>query len=115
MSDGTEPINDGETLYRRIPVKQNWFDPLVSSSPSPKSFLPNRGDTTGISLTRAKYESAEAAAATGRKGSDYWIAVLIATDIKDALSVSAADVVIVPDPDPGSLGHAVVPSMHYAV
>ncbi len=55
MSDGTEPIDDMEILYRRIPVSQGYYDPKVDSKPSPLAFKPTKSDTTGLSLYRAKY------------------------------------------------------------
>ncbi len=59
MFDGSEAIADHELLYRRIPAASGFFDPQVDPNPSPLAFRPTQQDTTGLSLSRAKYKSLE--------------------------------------------------------
>ena len=59
MPDGSEPIADHEIPYRRIPAASGFYDPLVDPNPSPMAFRPTTQDTTGLSLSRAKYKSVE--------------------------------------------------------
>jgi len=56
MSDGSEPVADHEILYRRIPATSGFYDPRVDPNPSPLAFRPTQLDTTGLSLSRAKYK-----------------------------------------------------------
>jgi hypothetical protein len=53
MGDGTEPIEDDEYLYRRIPLA--YFDVNQGDEPSPHAFHPRQYDETGISVFRARY------------------------------------------------------------
>ncbi len=106
MGDGTEPIEDEELLYRRIPTQVSYFDPKRDSRPSPHAFTPHRNDASGISFSRAKYASPEEVAMRGFS-SRYWIAVLKAGDLrKHGLEVIAR-------PVGGDPGHAELPALSY--
>jgi len=76
---GTEPIEDGEIIYRRIPTTQGWFDPQTDPRPSPEAFKPTKLDTTGISFSRRKYKTVEEAARGC--GKEYFVAELRAGDL----------------------------------
>ena len=104
--DGTEPIDDDEFLYRRIPVSQNWYDPQVDSRPSPEAFRPTQFDKTGLSLSRGKYKSIEDAA-RGMEGKKYYIAILRAGDLR------AIGIPVEPRPQPNDPGHAEIPGLTY--
>jgi hypothetical protein len=104
--DGTEPIDDDEFLYRRIPVSQNWYDPRVDSRPSPEAFKPTQYDDTGLSLSRSKYKSVEEAA-RGMEGKKYYVAVLRVGDLR------AEGIPVEPRPKPGDPGHAEIPGLTY--
>ncbi len=58
----------------------------------PQAFAPRPEDTTGLSVVRAKHKSLEAAAG-GRPGKSYYVAVLKAGDLL------GKDIRIVPRPD----------------
>jgi hypothetical protein len=104
--DGTEPIDDDEFLYRRIPVSQNWYDPTVDSRPSPEAFRPTQFDNTGLSLSRNIYKSIEDAA-RGMVGKKYYIAVLRVGDLR------AEGIPMEPRSKPGDPGHAEIPGLTY--
>ena len=107
MLDGTEPIADGEELYRRIPISNNWYDPATDSRPSPKAFRPHRADETGLSVFRAKYNTPDQVAENER-GSRYYIAVLRAGDLR------ANGLEVVPKAVPPDCpGHAEILSLTY--
>ncbi len=81
MSDGSELIADHEIFYRRIPAASGFYDPLVDPRPSPLAFRPTKNDTTGLSLSRAKYTALETAG-SGRDGKQYYVAVLRAGELR---------------------------------
>lgn len=109
ITDGSEPIDDAEVLYRRIPDSKGWYDAgSPPSSLSPDAFRPTENDTTGLSLSRAKYKSVEDAA-LGRPGKTFWVAKLLAGEMR------LHGIELVPRPLPGDPGHAEIPSMTYPV
>lgn len=107
---GTEPIEDAELIYRRIPVSTGWY---ANGHLSPEAFDPHpQRDITGISVSRSKYKTLEdAAKGPGRKG--YFVAVFLAIDLRQR------GIDVVPRPihpeDPGSPeydpGHAEIPAL----
>jgi hypothetical protein len=101
LPGGHEPVEDDELLYRRIPVSMNWY---TSTRLSPEAFDPRRNETTGISVSRAKYLPIELAA-TGRSKQGYYVAVLRAGDLR------AAGIDVVPRPEPDNPGHAELPGL----
>ena len=105
-ADGTEPIDDEELLYRRIPASQDWYDPSKEPNLAVPAFRPRKYDTTGISLSRAKYKSLREAAQNPR-GKSCYIAVLRAGDLR------SAGIEVVPRPEDGDPGHAEIPSLNY--
>jgi hypothetical protein len=108
-SDGTEPIGDYELLYRRVTVKSGWYDSTKACPVAPEAFTPKRHDTTGISLWRAGYKTAEqAATAFGEVGKRYYVVVLRAIDLRQH------GIEVVPTPHEGGPGHATIPVLHYA-
>jgi hypothetical protein len=104
-ADGSEPIDDSELLYRRVPVSQGLID---SQGVSPAAFRPHRNDTTGLSVYRAKYKSI-AEAARGQSASGYFVLAFTAGNAR-ALGIDIA-----PNPLPGDPGHAEIPSLTYDV
>ena len=103
MPDGTEPITDDELLYRRIPVSKRWYD---AQGLSPEAFDPLETDTTGISVSRAKYKSLEEAA-KGLSKHGYYVAVFRAGDLRQG------GIQVVPRPRPDDPGHAELPDLTY--
>jgi hypothetical protein len=101
MPDGTEPITDDELLYRRIPVSKRWYD---ADGVSPEAFDPRPNETTGISVSRAKYKSIEQAA-KGPSKQGYYVAVLRAGDLRQN------SLQVVPRPEPDDPGHAELPDL----
>lgn len=101
--DGTEPIGDDELLYRRVPESTGWWDGRQLDR---VAFNPRKHDTTGLSVSRAKYTTIEQAA-RGQQGKRYFIAVLRAGDLRShGISVH-------PAPLPGDPGHAEITSLKY--
>lgn len=85
MDSGREPIADEEYLYRRVPASSvpQWYDPITKEL-SDQAFAPHKTeDATGLSVSRAKYKSVEQAA-RGRAGKSYFVAVLLAADVRQA-------------------------------
>lgn len=105
-ANGTDPIDDGEILYRRVPASTGWYDPRANPPLSPKAFHPIEGDATGLSVYRATYTSL-ADAAKGRAGKRYYVAVMRAGDLR------REGIAIEPRPLPGDPGHAELPGLTY--
>ena len=103
---GTEPVEDNERLYRRVPIHPRYFDPAVDPQPTPFAFRPREEDTTGLSLSRAKYKSLNEVAANPR-GKRYYVAVLVAGALR------ARGMEVVARPLPGDPGHAEIPELRY--
>lgn len=104
MSEGTEPINGDELLYRKVPVLPEWVD---AHGLSDEAFKPRKGDTTGLSLERAKYRSIEDAG-RGKSKKGYYVAVLRAGDLRDA------GIRVEPRPVEGNPGHCEIVDLTYA-
>lgn len=105
MADGVERIDDDELLCRRIPVA--WHDPSINERPSPQAFRPRKDDTSGLSLTREKYHTPEEAAASGRAGKQYFVALVRVGDLR------ASGIRVEPDPTDEASGHVVLPDLTY--
>lgn len=99
--DGTEPIDDDERLYRRIPVSKEWY---ANNELIPDAFEPRSDEYTGISIYRAKYKSLEEVA-QGKSKKGYFVAVFRAGDLK------ANGIDVVPRPETSDPGHAEITSL----
>lgn len=104
MGDGTEPIEDDELLYRRVPIVH--FDQSIHSKPAQEAFKPHLHDTTGLSVSRAKYKDIEQVAQNSRE-KQYYVAVLRAGDLR------ACGIAVEPRPKPDDPGHAELPGLTY--
>jgi hypothetical protein len=104
-ADGTEPISDDELLFRRVP--EVWHS--QEAGVSLEAFRPNRDrDQTGLSVSRAKYESIEQAARSSRPGKSYYVAVFRAGDLRQiGIDVS-------PKPEANRPGHSEFPALNAA-
>ena len=105
-ADGTEPIEDDERLYRRLPIHPKYFDPAVDPAPTPFAFRPREEDDTGLSVSRAKYKTVEDVAANPR-GKQYYVAILEAGELR------RRGIRVVPKPLDGDPGHAELPDLRY--
>src|SRR5205823_8771513 len=89
-----------------------WYDPARDSRPSPAAFRPTQHDISGLSVSRAKYRSAEQAGRSveGAAGRRFFsVAVLRVGDLR------AAGLDIAPRPiPPDDLGHAEITNLTYA-
>lgn len=74
--------------------------------PPPEAFNPRRDDTTGLSISRARYKTAEEAA-RGPSAQGYYVALLQAGRLR------AAGIEVVPRPLPGDPGHSELPGLTY--
>jgi hypothetical protein len=107
VADGIDPIADDEIVFRRIPKSMGWCDEKTRVL-SPEAFGPHKTrDTTGISVAREKYKSAELAA-RGQPGKSYYIAVLRVGDLRQH------GLIIEPRPEPDDPGHAELPQLNAA-
>lgn len=107
-SDGTEPVANDEILYRSISVRSGWYDPDQHPPINHIAFTPKKHDTKGISLWRQKYiKTSREAAAEGRCGRQYYVAVLKAIDLMEkGIEIAAT-------PHDGGIGHASIPVLNY--
>lgn len=102
---GSEPIDDDEIVFRLIPKSQDWYE-AETNDISPKAFRPHRKiDTTGLSVRRAKYCTAEQAAQKGRPGKWYYVASMSVGELRKA------GIEIVPRPEKNDAGHAELPGL----
>lgn len=93
MSEDFSNIRDDETLYRRIPVSQNWCD---GENVDWHAFRPTKKDETGLSLARTELKSREEAA-RGPSRDGYYLAEVRVQTLKDlGFSVSYRPDVIDP-------------------
>ena len=100
-----DPIDDDELIYRRVPESQGWYD-ASNQTLQPLSFHPHRQhDTTGISVSRARFKSLEEAA-RGQPGKTYYVAVLRVGELRH----NGIRVVSAPLPD--DPGHAEFPDLN---
>lgn len=104
---GSEPIEDDEILYRRVPAnpKVNWYNPETKKLSS-NAFNPREDDAHGISLSRAKYTKIEHAA-RGQPGKSYYVTKFRAGDLRKN------GMVLDPDPLPDEWGHAKISNLNY--
>ena len=110
MKDGWEPIADDEFIFRRLSIGAIpiWYDPATGEL-SDQAFAPGKHDTTGISVSRSKYKSAEEAA-SGRPNKTYYVAKILAGKIREV------GMSIEPRPEvPGGIdpAHAEIPELNY--
>ncbi len=109
-SDGTEPVANDEILYRSISIRSRWYDPNQHPPINYIAFTPKKHDRKGISLWRQKYiKTSREAAAKGRQGSEYYVAVLRAGDLSDR----GIEVVPTPHTGEGGVGHSSIPVLNY--
>ena len=81
MDNGTEPIEDDELLYRRVPASTGWYGPDTGGLKS-EAFGPHKTrDITGLSVVRAKHKSIKEVA-RGRPGKSCFVAVLRVGDLR---------------------------------
>jgi hypothetical protein len=112
VDSGSEPVEDDELLYRRVPASAGWYDPATGVLNS-EAFGPHKTrDASGLSVARAKYKSIEEAA-QGQPGKSYFVAVLRAGDLRQR----GIDVVPRPDLPAGQRdpAHAELPDLNSAV
>ncbi len=103
---GSEPIDDDEILYRRVPAKPPFWDPTATPPLSPEAFKPRVDDTSGLSLGRARYVTPEGEAGKGQ-GPGYHIAVVRAGDLR------RLGLTVVPRPLEDDPGHAEITEIRY--
>lgn len=101
-----EPLDDDELVYRRIPVG-DWYN-AERDEVSPLAFNPMKRDTTGLSVSRAKYTT-PAECVRNDRGKHYHIAVLRVGDLREA------GIEVEPSPVDGARGHAEIPSQRHGV
>lgn len=106
LSGGWEPVEDGEILYRRVPVSMKWYDPGGDPPLVSRAFRPRRDEFSGISLTRAKYCSCISEAAGGPSKQGYFVALLNTSDLRHA------GIEVVPKPLSESPGHCELPQLN---
>lgn len=105
MDDETDPIEDSEIVFRRIPASmKEWYD-SDTGEVSPEAFGPRKDEATGISFARQKYKSASEAG-RGRLGKSFYVAFLKVSDMRKAgIRVDSR-------PLPGDPGHSELPDLN---
>ncbi len=82
MDSGSDPIEDDEFLYRRVPASMDWYD-ANSDDLRPEAFGPHKTrDNTGLSVTRANRKSIKEAA-RGQPGKSYYVAIFRAGSLRE--------------------------------
>src|SRR6478609_9156755 len=104
--DGTEPVEDDETLFRRVPVNPKYYNPEIDPLPTPLAFRPREDDKTGLSVSRAKYTTMFDVVGNPRDKS-FYVAVLVAG------SLGERGIRVEPAPEPGDPGHVELPDLRY--
>ena len=104
MANGNEyePIGDEEILYRR--VHPDHYPQRVLDK---QAFRPGVHDTMGLSLFRAKFQTALEVAHRGR-GPAYYVAHLVAGKLR------ARGMTLRPAPQEGNPGHCEIAELTYA-
>ena len=105
--DELEPVNDSEFVYRRI--HPNFYRSAMPIAVMLEAFRPNRNDSTGLSVFRARFAQPEDCLPLDRaKRAGYFVARLAVADLRNfGLTVQ-------PDPLPGGpRGHAVIPELSW--
>jgi hypothetical protein len=71
------------------------------------AFLPHKSaDPDGLSFTREKYLTAEGVAATGALGKEFYVAQVVAGDLRKL------GLAVKPDPLPENTGHCLLPDIN---
>lgn len=99
-----ELVGDEETVYRRIPVSQGWYDPATKLL-SPLAFRPRDDDETGLSLVRAEPHNTPEQAGKGLAKKGYYVAALRVGEIR------AHGMGVVSRPVDGVNGHVEIPEI----
>ena len=97
------PLLDAELVYRRLPANPQYVD-APRRQVKDLAFRPTPADVDGLSLARQRV-GAEGAAALGREGKQFYVAVLRVADI-----VRRLDLTLVADRD----DHAIIVELTYA-
>jgi hypothetical protein len=108
--DELDPITDDELLYRRVSASASpqRYDPATGKL-SDQAFAPReRMDTTGLSVSRARFRTAVEEAARGQPGKSYYVVVLRAGDLR------AKGIRVEPTPLPDDPGHSELPDLNSA-
>lgn len=96
-------------VFRRIPANPSYYIADAAIPVTQLAFLPNRNrDVTGLSVSRAKYKTAEQAAA-GQPGKQYYIAEL------SVKALRAAGHAVEPKPLPNDPSHAEITTLNAAL
>lgn len=105
MEAGAEPIAPGETLYRRVPDKKDYYGPGLPHPLAKLAFRPGKQDTTGLSLSRAKYIDPERCAHLGL-GASYYVVAFPASDLLEQ------GIRVEPRPTLEDRGHCELPDLN---
>ncbi|MCG3128323.1 MAG: hypothetical protein CHACPFDD_03206 [Phycisphaerae bacterium] len=104
--DPHDLIDDDEIVFRRVSEKSGWYDAKSSRPVAWTAFKPNSNDHDGVSVWRAKYQSAADVAAIGaRPGTRYFVLAIRVSQLR------SAGAQIVPTPVSGAAGHASISSL----
>jgi len=98
------PVSNDEILFRRVP------ETFMCNGLSFQAFMPNKTDSTGISLSRSSFFADDPVrfASTGRIGKKYYVARLIAAGVR------SLGLEVVPRPEPDNPGHAEIPDLNHS-
>ena len=110
MADSSGLVEDNELIYRRVVQTTNFYNQNQNPALSTMAFKPTDADVDGISVTRATLlqGNAEAAAALGFAGKNYYIIELVAGDLRNE------GLTVVADPSTNDPSHAIIPALNKA-
>src|SRR5438874_2492703 len=106
--DEHEPVDGSEFVYRRIHPK--FYNSALAIAVLLEAFRPNRNDTSGLSVLRARFAQPQDTLAEGdpAKVAGYYVARLAVRDLQDL------GLTVKPEPLPGGPpGHAVIPQLSW--
>lgn len=105
--DEHEPVDDSEFVYRRIHPK--FYNSALPVAVLLEALRPNRNDSTGLSVLRARFAKAEDCLPNDpAKAGGYLVARLAASDLRNL------GLTVRPEPLPaGPPGHAVIPELSW--
>jgi hypothetical protein len=100
------PVDPRESVFRRIPIIPNSYDPSLATPVGALAFRPTDDDVDGISLYRELFVSAQDVARSARKPASFYVVARL-----NAAEILALDVRLVPTP--GNLpGHVSIPEIN---
>lgn len=107
----TDPVNDEESILRRILKDPEYYKPALPMSVTGEAFRPNKNDTKGLSLYRCAFVAACTVAEKGKNKKGYAVAELSVRAIREKEMMVEPDALDRNDPD-YLPGHVAIPQIN---